>query len=366
MFCEQDIIKIKAELFCKGVRLSSDCPLPLPYLPNKRASLSEGKCFILMPSQGGFPINVAVRERFVKNSPFLFSSAEKKILKEGTPYVEAEDIKEPEWYNWRLPKGKRFSEVIQIHLKNILATALSDFCVFKARGEGCKYCALRTGPESRNKVPQEIAYCISRLESEGYKYSELNLNAGTLPGEDRGASLYIETIQEVKKVSNISISAQICPPEDLTWINKFYEAGLNTISFNLEIYDNEYRKEICPGKFAISRERYLEALNYAVKIFGKNQVSSWLIIGLESVETTIAGVEMIAATGAIPFVSVFRPLTGTVLEQRLPPRVEDVVEVFTKTGKILKKYGLNPHNSINGCVRCNCCSALLEVVEKVS
>jgi radical SAM protein (TIGR04043 family) len=358
-----DIIRTKAELFCKGVRCDLGSELPVPYQPNKRASLSEGKCFILDPERGKYPVNVAVRERFVKDSPFSFSFLEKKILKNGNPFLDVEDIPEPEWYGLKLPDGKSFNQVVQVHFTDILASALSDFCIFKAEGKGCKYCALRTGPASRNKDPKDIAYCVAHLEGAGLHFSELNLNAGTLPGEDRGAGLYLKTIQEIRKVSNIPIAAQICPPEDFRWIKDLYEAGLNTISFNLEVYDEQCRKEICPGKSAIPRERYFEAMEYAVKLFGRNQVSSWLIIGLEPVESTIAGSDPIAAIGAIPFVSVFRPLTGTELENKLPPAVDDVVRVFKKIGEILKKYQLDPKDSTNGCVRCNCCSALMETME---
>ena len=86
-----EIIKIKAELFCRGVRCDLGSELPIPYHPNKRASLSEGKCFILTYGQGKFPINVAVREEFVRNSPFHFSQAEKKIYRDGVPFIDADD-----------------------------------------------------------------------------------------------------------------------------------------------------------------------------------------------------------------------------------------------------------------------------------
>jgi len=357
-----DIIKIKAELFCKGIRCDLGSELPIPYLQNKRASLSEGKCFILSPDQGKFPINVAVRERFVKDSPFHFSPLDKKIYKDNKPFVDAEDLPQPEWYSLKLPHGKSFDQVVQVHAADILASALSNFCGFKADGKGCKYCALRTGSESGNKDPKEIAYCLSYLENAGVHFSDLNLNAGTLRGEDRGGGLYLKTIQEVRKVSNIPIAAQICPPDNFSWIKYLYEEGLNAISFNLEIYDEKIRREICPGKSAIPRERYLEAIKYAVEIFGRNQVSSWLIAGLEPVESTIEGARAIATLGAVPFISVFRPLTGTELETRLPPLAEDVVTIFRRVGEILREYHVNPKASTSGCVRCNYCSALIEAV----
>ena len=174
--------------------------------------------------------------------------------------------------------------------------------------------------------------------------------------------MYEEAIQEVRKVSDIALYAQICPPEDFSYIKRLKDAGLNTISFNIEIFDPKVRSEICPGKAKIPIKRYLDALGYAAELFGKNQVSSWLIAGLEPKESLMAGARAVAKAGAIPFITVFRPLMGSELQHKKPPDADWLMEVFDGLREILIEYGLDPSKSASGCAKCNCCSAGEEVL----
>jgi len=356
-----DILRLKVELLCYGLKLADNLK-PNGYRASKRASLSEGRCLNLYYNGKKIPINVAVHEGFVKNSPFVYDHEQKQILKNGQPVMEAHLIEDPDWLMDVLPDGTKMSDVFQLHASNAIATSLINYCHFKDDGNGCKYCALDDSAGVSKKNPALIAAAVRHLEDKGLRFMELNLNAGTLPGVDRSAELYIDVIREVRKVSSIPIAAQICPPEDFAYIDKLKEAGLTTVSFNMEIYDETARREICPGKSRVTVSHYIEALKYAAGVFGSSQVSSWLIAGLEPKESTIAGVNAIAATGAIPFVTVFRPLMGTQLAGKLPPAVDDVIDIFRAVGQAVRNNRINPGESQCGCVNCGCCSALFESI----
>lgn len=164
-------------------------------------------------------------------------------------------------------------------------------------------------------------------------------------------------------MSNIPISAQMCPISH-SRIERLKEAGLDTISFNIEIYDEEIRNEMMPEKARLySTGVYLEAIKKAVGIFGRNQVSSWIIAGLESPESTLAGCKAICENGGIPHVAIFRPLTGTPLESRTPPDINEVVALYKEFKKLLLQYSLNPFEHKAGCIRCGGCSVLKEIME---
>lgn len=357
-----DLLRLKVELLCSGLRMNETLK-PNGYRASKRASLSEGRCLNLYHGDLKIPVNVAVHEDFVLNSPFEYDANHKQILKNGEPVIKAELIEDPDWLLDKLPDGTAMADIFQLHASNAIATSLVNYCHFKEDGNGCKYCALDSATGVVKKDPAQIAAAVKHLEDKGLNFMELNLNAGTLPGVDRSAELYIEVIREVRKVSNIPIAAQICPPEDLSYIDRLKEAGLTTISFNMEIYDEASRKAVCPGKSQVTIDHYLEALRYAAGVLGRSQVSSWLIAGLEPKETTIAGVRAVAATGAIPFVTVFRPLLGTELGSKLPPAVDDVIEIFKVVGEAVRENRINPGESACGCVNCGCCSALFESIE---
>ncbi|MGA2192343.1 MAG: radical SAM protein [Nitrospirota bacterium] len=360
---ENNVTWLKLSLMSKGIRLAPDfIKRGLPRYVHKRASLSEGRCFELIKGSRSFPVNLAVYEEFVKDSPYFYDHRKKVIMRDGAVVIEARLIEDPSWYSEKLPDGTSFSSLVQLHGKNILATALTGICRFKLDYEGCKFCALTPDPNERTKSFKNIAEVISILEARGENYSELNINAGTVYGDDCGAEMYEEAIATVREKSGISIYAQLCPPKDLHYIKDLKNAGLNTISFNIEVFDEGLRKEACPGKSRIPVKRYLESLSHAAGIFGKNQVSSWLIAGLEPKESLLRGAREIARAGAIPFITVFRPLMGSEYQDRKPPEADWLMEVFEELGRILQEYGLDPAKSASGCAKCNCCSAGEEVL----
>ncbi len=99
----------------------------------------------------------------------------------------------------------------------------------------------------------------------------------------------------------------------------------------------------------------------AVDVFGDNQVSSWILMGLEPPEKTIEGIRKIAETGAIPLPKPFRPLFGSDYETRKPSTVKDAELIYTEWFETIKGCGLNPLKAKAGCVRCNACFPIREL-----
>jgi hypothetical protein len=75
-----NLLELKLDLFCCGLKISDKLNPAIKQIivPSfdysgrgmKRASLSEGSCFLLEADGNVCFINVAVRESFVKNSPY--------------------------------------------------------------------------------------------------------------------------------------------------------------------------------------------------------------------------------------------------------------------------------------------------------
>lgn len=360
-----EITEIKLKLLCSGIRLPENILNSYPGYRYKRASLSEGLCFDLFPDGCRFPVpvNLAIHEKFVKDSPFEYDDKKGMILEKGREFVRASIVDYPPWYSEQLDDGTLFQEVFQIHYHNILATSLTNFCEYKESGRGCKFCAMGYQITERNiKSAEHIKQVLAKLLEMGYSFTEVNLNSGTLLEENRNVDQYLRAVEAVRQVSDIPVYAQICPPEDFAFIDNLIDAGVNSLSFNMEIYDEKLRKEVMPVKGRIPRDKYFEALAYAVFRMGAHEVSSWLIAGLEPAESSIEGIKRIAATGAVPFVTVFRPLIGSEFEDRHPPSYESVAPVFSSLGEELLKMNYDHAKTSAGCVKCNCCSAITEVM----
>ncbi|MCU0822423.1 MAG: hypothetical protein MUC95_08120, partial [Spirochaetes bacterium] len=129
-----------------------------------------------------------------------------------------------------------------------------------------------------------------------------------------------------------------------------------------EIYDEDLRRKIMPAKGSIPRDLYFRAMERAAGLLGFEQVSSWLIAGLEPVESTIKGIKHVASARAIPFVTVFRPLLGSEFEDMMPPESGKISSVFEALGETLRGMKFKSEKTSGGCVKCNCCSAISEVL----
>lgn len=381
------LTKLKIGLLCQGIRVDEKKPyfndiVPIKYAEGgkSRAGVAgSGKSFLLDNEE---PCNIGVLQPYLSRSPFEFKIIDNKgwILKNGEKTTEA-TLREPKWHS------TPFSNQIQLHGKDALATALTNYCKYKKRGEGCKFCIIDVGRKVVFQDPNEIARSLQTIgknpdlrscfdiadiynpELEGKEFlrrkriiepKDININAGALENE---VEIYKNAISTIRKVSKLPIFIEIGP------LNKvdseiLHSAGTDALSFNLEVYDEIARKNVIPGKNRENpRDVYFNAMKNAVDVFGENQVSSWILIGLEPPEKTIEGIRKIAETGAIPLPKPFRPLYGADYEKRKPPTVKDAELIYTEWLDTIKECGLNPLKAKAGCVRCNACFPIRELMK---
>lgn len=377
----------KIELLCQGIRVDENEPYFREIVPEKYAEggksragvAGSGKSFLI---DGEEPCNIGVLQPYLSGSPFEFKIIDNQgcILKDGEKVTRA-TLREPEWLNTPL------SSKIQLHGRGTLATALSNFCVYKEQGQGCKFCIIDVGKEVIFQKPEEIALTVEEIESDPQlrtsidiedKYNpelqgkellrrrtvikpqDININAGKLKD---GSRLYEETISHIRDVSKLPIFIEI-GPVSRDKIEKLHSVGTDAMSFNLEVYLASARKEVIPGKaMQYTPEAYFKSMREANDILGDNQVSSWILIGLEPLESTIEGMRKIAETGTIPLPKPFRPLYGADYEKHKPPIVDDANKIYTEWLDIIRECGLNPTKALAGCVRCGACFPIKELMK---
>lgn len=356
-FTSEDILLEKVGMLCYGVRFSDDVLHSFMRYKYKRASLSEGIFLKIKVGKDEIPVNVAGFESFARESPYSYNSIEGVLFKGNEKLFSAQIIPDPQWYSFKLTNGKPITSVIQSHGEKTLTSCLSSFCTFVKSSESCKFCAINSS-EAGITDSEELIEAIKRILDEGYNYYELNLNAGTPSSPDRGAKMFSAIIEKVKKKTGLRIYLQMCPPEDVHLLEILKDAGVDSISFNLEIFDDRIREEICPGKSKIKKETYSKSFDKGVEIFGRGNVSSWIIAGLEPVDSTIKGIDFILEHSVVPFLTVFRPLIGSIFEKRKPPEPREVLPAFQYLQEKLKQKKGFHLLSKSGCVNCDCCSVL--------
>lgn len=377
----------KIELLCRGIRVDESEPYYREIVPEKYAEgcksragvAGSGKSFLI---EGEEACNIGVLQPYLSESPYEFKIIDNQgwILKDGGKVTRA-TLREPQWLNTPL------RDKIQLHGKDSMATALSNYCTYKQQGQGCKFCIIDVGKDVVFQKPTEIARSIETIEKKPglrtcidiedkynpdlqskdllrrstiIKPRDININAGKLPDESR---LYEDSISQIRKVSKLPIFIEIGPVSK-DKIERLHSVGTDAMSFNLEVYLGSARKEVIPGKARENKpEDYFKAMRTATDILGDNQVSSWILIGLEPPDSTIEGMQKIAETGAIPLPKPFRPLYGADFEKHKPPTVEDAGKIYTEWLNIIRECGLNPSKALAGCVRCGACFPIKELMK---
>jgi biotin synthase-related radical SAM superfamily protein len=158
---------------------------------------------------------------------------------------------------------------------------------------------------------------------------------------------------------DIPVHVQIEALDDLNYINKLKEAGADSIGIHIEVLDESVRKEITPGKSSISYEIFEKNWKHAIDVFGKNQVSSYILTGFgESKEKFLKDLEKVIAIGVIPYITPVRSIPG---KKELPiTKYDELLEIYIVAAKLMKQYDVNPLKNKAGCVKCGGCSAIKE------
>ena len=155
--------------------------------------------------------------------------------------------------------------------------------------------------------------------------------------------------------SKVPISLEIAPPETTNWIDRIVSTGVNGFSINIEVWNEEKRREICPGKSQIDRELYFTAWKRGVDLLGKFTVSSVLIVGLDSPESIKEAIVTMVGMGVKPTLIPFKPFSGSKLENHPLPHPQELLELSQFAGQQLSQNAAQ-YQQFVGCEHCGGCT----------
>jgi radical SAM protein (TIGR04043 family) len=193
------------------------------------------------------------------------------------------------------------------------------------------------------------------------------MTTGTPPTDDRGAAVLAESAAAIKARTELPIQGQCEPPSDFAWFRRLRSAGVDSLGMHLEVWNEEVRRQIMPGKAEVSVAFYLEAFASAVAVFGRGQVSTYLLAGLgDSVQDLLEASSHLIAMGVYPFVVPFVPVSGTALARHRPPSAEFMRSVLRPLGQWLIEAGMTSATVKAGCAKCGACSTLSTFERQIS
>ncbi len=285
------------------------------------------------------------------------------ISRDGVPLGSVSFPTRPRFYDFTTADGVPYWKIAVLHSRDVLATTVLQSCIrYQSRTKTCQFCAigqsLAAGRTIERKTPAQLAEVAkAAVELDGVKH--MVMTTGTPPGRDRGAAILAESSRAIKDTVDLPIQGQCEPPDEDSWFERMREAGIDALGMHLEAVTQDVRARIMPGKAQVSLERYFEAFAAAVPVFGRGQVSTYILAGLgDPKEVILATCQKLIALGVYPFVVPFVPISGTPLESHPPPSSALMHEILKNLAPMLRAGGLSATEIKAGCGKCGACSAL--------
>jgi radical SAM protein (TIGR04043 family) len=344
-----------------GVRLS-DAPASLSARkggagPTDHKAITIGDRTVMVPVFTG----TARVSPFAVEAPALDGTA--LLTHNGTPVARIKYPRQARFYALQTFDGIPYWKIAQLHGADVLATTVLQTCIrYADRATSCQFCAigqsLAEGRTIAHKTPEQLGE-VARMAVLLDKVKHVVLTTGTPNVIDRGAAVLCESARGIKAAIDIPIQAQCEPPRDHGWFARMAAAGIDTLGMHLEAVTPAVRARIMPGKATVSLDRYFDAFAAAVDVFGRGQVSTYILAGLGDSEAAILDAcERLTALGVYPFVVPFVPVSGTPLENAPPPPPEMMKRLLPSIGRMIARSEITSATMKAGCGKCGACSAL--------
>jgi radical SAM protein (TIGR04043 family) len=315
----------------------------------------------------GTTIMVPVHTRDAPKSIYVATPPDQRgvsILQSGKTVVcEISFPPPPRFYGLTTADGIPYWKIALLHSRDTLATTVLQTCVrYGNSTTKCQFCAigdsLKAGRTIAKKTPEqlaEVAAAAQRFDG----IANVVMTTGTPPTPDRGAAMISDCAMAIKSATGLPIQGQCEPPCDFGWFGRMRGAGVDSLGMHLEAWDETVRRRIMPGKAEVTRAFYLEAFDAAVTVFGRGQVSTYLLAGLgDTVQSLHEAARVLIDLGVYPFIVPFVPVTGTPLATHRPPSAEFLRRVLGPVGQWLSEAGMTSDTVKAGCAKCAACSTL--------
>lgn len=279
--------------------------------------------------------------------------------------VELTYVGEPSFYRRTLSDGesvRKYVSACGLDELNVLpwkGCAISRMCRFcganSFAGDGA-LSALSIGKDPESWFRQEGSYlshlkeAVSiALDSDCYReHVHVILIAGNLRNdqldlESRIFARIAKAIEPlVRERAAEGIVLVVSPPEDEGLLAELKEAGVGKIVFNMEAVGLECFRRNCPGKADLGYDYFQKRLCSAVRVFGRGNVWSNLVFGLEPAKEALERIKDFAEQGVVMSANVLHLDKGNTLECEVPSP-EEVMAFFYGMEEINHQYGYRPY-----------------------
>lgn len=285
------------------------------------------------------------------------------LFRYGERVARVRFARTPAFYARSTADGIPYWKLATLHADDVLATTVLQHCVrYGKRESACQFCAIGASLAAdrtiAKKSPEQLAEVAqAAVELDGVRH--MVLTTGTPPSSDRGARVLSECAEAITRRVALPLQAQCEPPDDDAWFARLRETGVRTLGMHLEAVEDDVRRRIMPGKAEVPLARYFDAFAAAVEVFGRGQVTTYILAGLgDAHESILAMAERLLAIGVYPFVVPFVPIAGTPLAAHPSPAPAFMEPLLAALSRTIAASGMRSQDIAAGCGRCGACSTL--------
>ena len=315
----------------------------------------------------GHTIMVPVHTSSAWRSPFVAHAPDAQgrsaLTRASIPIAQIAFPTAPRFYAMQTMDGVPYSHIATLHGSDVLATTVLQTCIrYASRTKTCLFCAigqsLAAGRTIAHKTPQQLAEVArAAVLLDGVRH--MVMTTGTPPTPDRGAQVLVDSAFAIRAAVDLPIQAQCEPPDTDRWFERMKAAGVDSLGMHLEVVTPELRERVMPGKASVPVARYMESFEAAVGVFGRGQVSTYILAGLgDTREAILETCARLVALGVYPFVVPFVPISGTPLEDHPAPPPEFMKSILEPLGAMVVAGRMRSADIKAGCGKCGACSSL--------
>jgi len=340
--------------------------------------LEPGKVYV------GVPVGEAVNGHFTAGTPFtleldgdqfyigkkparLLEDGRWQCLDDNAPPERLMNAKLPEiphYYDLKTSRGLPMRSIMPM-TGDFGGSTVFPHCLYFGRfleeykGTECRFCGidenLESGRDAFPKTPEDFLETIAEARKHPWFRHGPVFAGGTTPPPDRGAKVHAKFLRPIKEAFPDNwLRMTIAPPDEERYADMLFDAGVDLVGYNYEIYDPQLFNKLCPGKVKDIEDgvpghaKYDRMISYIVRTYGTGHASANLLAGLEPPQSTVNGIAHLASMGVIPTIFVFVPLKGTALENQRPPSVREMIFIYSKLKEITERFGVDTY-----CAGCN-------------
>ncbi len=285
----------------------------------------------------------------------------------------------PKYYSKTFEDGTKYSDIVPLVTGGAKAFAtVHRVCQFWGKKLECRFCDINENVRQRRehgfaipKAYKPINQVVDVMEEIFLKEkdtvagwpSAYTVSGGTILAEvanKKEGEFYLEYVMAIKdRIGNSWPCVLQTIAKDKETCKKYRQAGVDVHDANIEVWDKDLFRVICPGKDKyVGRDEWIRRVLESVDVFGIGNVTPNFVPGVEmaqpygfkdvasAVKSTTEGLEYLMSHGVIPRFNQWciEPRSGLAGNQ--PPPLEYFIRMDHAWCETWTKYDLPPIRSL--------------------